>query len=633
MPIKTVPTQEETRALVQQAIDELYATGVPVTSELETEIRRPPRPFIGGIPRGESGEPVLAESGGPGWGRTLAETTIPFFGQIEGTKDIRSPETLMEAIPWALMGMLGTGGKAEQELARRLAVSKHFNLMGSAIKPYEFVGDPTKWSGAIQRGMGAEGSEAGVINSLVQRITSQAEDVPALTMRKAGEVAERGSKLIVKTSPLGVTKRVPQKEKGDLVKNAIDNLRELHEGGPVTAKDIDNELEYLVMNQPKMTLDKVDEVASWLKGKLERAGMLQQEPGVGSIAGPKLQKIAPREGTVVKGATSKGGVTPVHGTDIQDVEGILENGLKPGSAIDFTKDHSWAGEYPVTIEVPGASKAMSIYVPHNNYYTTSETLKSTKVTIDLDQYTSQGVDKALGIIDKIKAKYPDVKIITKGKADVDPNSLTLSNMSKFLEKEYDLPPADAMEMAKIDYENWLSTSSKERYKDFKDIPTYKAYMKRMEEYGKEMELKKAAGALSMTGEVKAEEPEIPLNKIREPSPSEIEYFKKNPHVSGMATEDDRVIINPFSNLSGKEKKAVAVNEHARLFMRKGLKPDFELTPEQIIKFKEYSQNLNDIRETVAARILSGDPSVGNTTPEQRAFVEKLKSAMKVSNEP
>lgn len=118
---------------------------------------------------------------------------------------------------------------------------------------------------------------------------------------------------------------------------------------------------------------------------------------------------------------------------------------------------------------------------------------------------------------------------------------------------------------------------------------------------------------------------------RQPYPSEDAYFKENPQVAGMAAEDDKVIINPYSPLSEKEKDAVRVNETARIFMRNNLKPDFELTPEQD-KFLETTTYKNaspeERKSTIAARILSGDPSAGKPSKEQLAFIEKLKKAMR-----
>lgn len=98
----------------------------------------------------------------------------------------------------------------------------------------------------------------------------------------------------------------------------------------------------------------------------------------------------------------------------------------------------------------------------------------------------------------------------------------------------------------------------------------------------------------------------------------------------MATEDDRVILNPYTTLNAVERDAVALNESARVIMRKsGTRPRFELTPEQIKRLKgtPYENNVQAARETIAARILSGDPSAGTPTPDQKLFVDQLAKIM------
>jgi hypothetical protein len=114
-------------------------------------------------------------------------------------------------------------------------------------------------------------------------------------------------------------------------------------------------------------------------------------------------------------------------------------------------------------------------------------------------------------------------------------------------------------------------------------------------------------------------------------PGEESYFKKNPHVAGMAADDDKIIMNPFSTLKDNEKQAVMMNEAARVHMRNKLidAPNYELTPTQAKKFAEYSKDPNDIKQTIAARILSGDPSAGDATPEQQEYVAKLRQFMGV----
>jgi hypothetical protein len=114
-------------------------------------------------------------------------------------------------------------------------------------------------------------------------------------------------------------------------------------------------------------------------------------------------------------------------------------------------------------------------------------------------------------------------------------------------------------------------------------------------------------------------------------PGEDEYFKANPNVTGMAADDDKIIMNPFSKLKDNERQAVMMNEAARVHMRNKLidAPNFELTPTQTEKFGSYSKDPNDIRQTIAARILSGDPSAGDATPEQQEYVSRLRQFMGV----
>ena len=110
--------------------------------------------------------------------------------------------------------------------------------------------------------------------------------------------------------------------------------------------------------------------------------------------------------------------------------------------------------------------------------------------------------------------------------------------------------------------------------------------------------------------------------IREPFESELEFFKKNKKVGGMATEDGKVILNPFSSLSQTEKEAVALNESARLYIRKIGAPSFSITNDQKKKFNEYGSE-DDVKSTIAARILSDDPSVSDATDEQIKYVNRF----------
>ena len=121
--------------------------------------------------------------------------------------------------------------------------------------------------------------------------------------------------------------------------------------------------------------------------------------------------------------------------------------------------------------------------------------------------------------------------------------------------------------------------------------------------------------------------------MREPFEGELAYFKQNPNVSGMATDDNKVILNPFSGLKDSEYQAVAINESSRILMRKPqYRPDFDLTDEQV-RFLDSTTYRNasedDRKATIAARLLSGDPSGGVPTSEQSVFVSDLKQALKM----
>ena len=122
-------------------------------------------------------------------------------------------------------------------------------------------------------------------------------------------------------------------------------------------------------------------------------------------------------------------------------------------------------------------------------------------------------------------------------------------------------------------------------------------------------------------------------------PGEKKVFKERPDVAGMATGDNRVIINPWSPISKEMKDLVRTNETARLAMRNGYpRPDFELTPKQqeffstIQNGKPYSEDLQDIKETIAARVMTGDDSAQDYTKEQELYADKLFDVLKKSKE-
>tara|TARA_R110000868_G_scaffold340880_1_gene601750 strand:+ start:26302 stop:26757 length:456 start_codon:yes stop_codon:yes gene_type:complete len=111
-------------------------------------------------------------------------------------------------------------------------------------------------------------------------------------------------------------------------------------------------------------------------------------------------------------------------------------------------------------------------------------------------------------------------------------------------------------------------------------------------------------------------------QVRKPYESESNYFRINPHVAGMATEDNQITFNPFapslSDVSNRD--AVGRNEAARLWMReKGVAPNFPITPTQQSFFSntEYAKDPVALRQSVLGRILSGDPSAQDSTDQQK----------------
>jgi hypothetical protein len=121
-------------------------------------------------------------------------------------------------------------------------------------------------------------------------------------------------------------------------------------------------------------------------------------------------------------------------------------------------------------------------------------------------------------------------------------------------------------------------------------------------------------------------------EIRRPYQSELLYFHSNPHVGGMAAEDGKIILNPVSMLKPEEKMAVARNEAARLYMRENkIVPNFDLTAEQKASFAntEYGSAANEpyLKSTIASRILTGDPSAGAVTQQQKDYAAWLQSQL------
>jgi hypothetical protein len=115
--------------------------------------------------------------------------------------------------------------------------------------------------------------------------------------------------------------------------------------------------------------------------------------------------------------------------------------------------------------------------------------------------------------------------------------------------------------------------------------------------------------------------------IRDPYKGEDTYFKTHPNVGGMMTDDNKIILNPYSKLNAQEQQAVATNEALRLFMKlKKVNPEFELTENQNKFFKgtEYENSPEEAKKSIIARILTGDPSAQDFSKDQLDFAMELK---------
>jgi hypothetical protein len=102
---------------------------------------------------------------------------------------------------------------------------------------------------------------------------------------------------------------------------------------------------------------------------------------------------------------------------------------------------------------------------------------------------------------------------------------------------------------------------------------------------------------------------------RVPYEGEDKFFKSRPEVAGMAAEDDKIVMNPYSNLNKQQQDAVRRNEAYRIYMRQNkIAPEFDVSEDQAKFFEntEYAGNPEAMRQTIAARILTGDRSVTPT---------------------
>ena len=131
-----------------------------------------------------------------------------------------------------------------------------------------------------------------------------------------------------------------------------------------------------------------------------------------------------------------------------------------------------------------------------------------------------------------------------------------------------------------------------------------------------------------------------------PDAGTLDYFKKNPTVTGMAIGgglngydgDRRVVVNPYSGLNPEQRKSLIENERLRHFMDE-TKPELSFNPtsKQIKSFEgtEYGkpENVNKLKETIVARILTGDASAGDVTPEQKKAADSIRQQWEKQSKP
>ena len=115
-------------------------------------------------------------------------------------------------------------------------------------------------------------------------------------------------------------------------------------------------------------------------------------------------------------------------------------------------------------------------------------------------------------------------------------------------------------------------------------------------------------------------------EIRKPGVSERLWFSKHRDTAGMATEDGKIILNPYSNLDKQKMQSVVKNEASRLWLKENnIVPDFELTPEQRQGFigSPYANDEMSLKQSILGRIISKDSSALNVTPIQQEWADWL----------
>mgnify|MGYP003148972571 CR=1 FL=1 len=123
-------------------------------------------------------------------------------------------------------------------------------------------------------------------------------------------------------------------------------------------------------------------------------------------------------------------------------------------------------------------------------------------------------------------------------------------------------------------------------------------------------------------------------------PGEDSYYKENPHVAGMyVKETDDITINPYRDpsLSPAEREGLIRLETFRGAMsRDKIVPSFELTKKQTDWLREVKYPEGAWKETIASRIVAGDPTAGggdwkDVTEDQKRWVKDTLNILKKSD--
>ena len=114
---------------------------------------------------------------------------------------------------------------------------------------------------------------------------------------------------------------------------------------------------------------------------------------------------------------------------------------------------------------------------------------------------------------------------------------------------------------------------------------------------------------------------------RDPTRSERQFFDRRPEVAGYAAPDQRVVINPGFHGN---RDSIVVNEGFRQLFRQrpDLVPsDLTILPSQNFG-PEYANNPQATRESILARLLSGDPSGSPYTWQQEEASRRVMEYLK-----